>query len=468
MYPIHFSTIFNQNNLLKYIHSDKKNIKHIIDKLNHISNINNSLNGICQGLTHQYIAYENNHQGSQFIQQLNSVINLAKLDVPSDDPLQDANNQAWKQLSAHVAQQHAIDAIRLQANHEQSHYYFSQQTRLKRAHLAPKYPSETNWQYIECCLTALKNDIDMQKYYGISAAQECNLIRALYHKIKCGEKIILPEFNLLTPEINKKIKQGDSLTETEVKLFLQDAYKYCALVCEFDSTLFNVKSGLKYNKTESDFSYKNTQQSIVTATVQDIETFINAIIQNQQNCSISYSAHHHATAITIRYDPQNKRHSLSYFDPNEGVINLTSKQHLLDTLRILPKNTHIKNDGKIIETADIGKFIPIADPSNKLKLPDLEKEVEKLTKQLLVGKKTTLTLSNKNRLSFIEYDKKNDFLFLELKMEKECYQIISEYRSLNDTIKLIESTKSEYQCYQNKNIYIDWKGRIANRIAFNS
>lgn len=282
------------------------------------------------------------------------------------------------------------------------------------------------------------------------------------------KKIILPEFNLLTPEINKKIKQGDSLTETEVKLFLQDAYKYCALVCEFDSTLFNVKSGLKYNKTESDFSYKNTQQSIVTATVQDIETFINAIIQNQQNCSISYSAHHHATAITIRYDPQNKRHSLSYFDPNEGVINLTSKQHLLDTLRILPKNTHIKNDGKIIETADIGKFIPIADPSNKLKLPDLEKEVEKLTKQLLVGKKTTLTLSNKNRLSFIEYDKKNDFLFLELKMEKECYQIISEYRSLNDTIKLIESTKSEYQCYQNKNIYIDWKGRIANRIAFNS
>ncbi|EIU7555768.1 hypothetical protein LHV18_05050 [Providencia rettgeri] len=78
---LNYPVKFNQVNLLNFS-SDKKNIEQFANEIVTTSNIQYSRKGICLGLAHSYIAYENEGNGLAFIENLNQMLNVSKKELP--------------------------------------------------------------------------------------------------------------------------------------------------------------------------------------------------------------------------------------------------------------------------------------------------------------------------------------------------------------------------------------------------
>ncbi len=472
---LNYPTKFHQTNLLRFACSNKKTTEKFTDQIISTGNINLSIEGICVGLSHTYIAYENKGLGLEFIKHLNNVLNLAKLDIPSDNPIINYNNMAYRELAFEATKKYYLDALKLQINETKAIYYHQMCANLKKKTLPPKLPNETNQEYINYCLDINRNEKKMIEYHYINADIEREIINQLYEKIEKNIDVKAPELRKSCATIYDKIRHKKNLTADDTKLFLLDAYHHCAAFHEFKTTLFNINSGLTYDNNKPYDAYENTVHKWKSITKFNLINSINIAKRQNKDFFAIYGTHNHAMAITAKYDTKQKKHKFSFFEPNKGIIETNDLNKIIEVINQIPttiSNNIIKftnlteqEQEKIQIIGEVQLFEQSTHNNNRLDLHTItQKSEHSATKKLLAKNKITISMRNNAKLTFEHYYPENDELTLKLKIGRKVYRLYSELNNVNITIDLINASMNEYQKYKSNDVYIDWRGQILNRL----
>ena len=468
-YPLQFS----QNNLLAFT-SDNKNIEKFTDKIITTSNIRRSVDGICLGLSHCFIAYENEGNGLAFIQNINHVINASKGELVDEKNLKGYSNLAYQKCAVNTLKKYYLNALKLHIDHRHSAYYQYMSKNILNSNLPHQYPHETNLEYINHCLFQNKNDELMDYCYELNSDVEKQMVKDLYVKIEKNIMICHPEISKLPLNIQEKIRNDQALTIGEVKTFLNYAYLYCAAHYEHKVNNFNMLAGITYNSHHPNDSYENTAPKWKTVTRYELKKAINIATATNKNFTAIYGTNTHAMAITAIYHPINHIYQFSFFDPDEGLICTTDKSKLMKFIDHIPRNPpsniiKYANDREHEKLEPIGKILLLqTDKKNtrQLHLPMLtKKDIQIRTKKLLTQKKLSIFLKEGSPLTFSDYNPNNDELKLKLPLGKRIFTIYSELNDINQTVDLINNSMQEFPSYMGNDIYIDWKGQILNRLS---
>lgn len=470
-----YSTKFCQSELLQFACSNKETAARLADNIVCISNIYQSSEGICKGLAHAYIAYENNQLGSAFINLLNEALILANPPLAKHNLLENQITLAQKELAFKLIKKHYIDALKLQINHIKAHYYNQISKYISKIKFDEIKAGETNLDYITNCLIKYNSIFDMTNRYGLCFEEQQQVVTELYNKIKAGTPILSPEMLQTKKDIYTKIKEEQSLTSNEIKLFLKDAYHYCELLHELKTTEFNAKAGIIYNNYKPLNAYENIHHKQKMLSKYELKNEINRTVALKKDFFTLYVSKNHAMAFTAKYIERTDAFSFSFFEPNKGVMTTHNKSEFLDIINNIDMDNHdskitsiykhpIEKDKETI----IGKQFPLQkDTKNpqRLTLQTIQhKDIHILAKTQLVKDKIAITLNNESKLTFINYAPLNDELTLSLSLGNRIFTIYSELNDLNKTREIINDSLHEWLNYIGENIYIDWKGQILNRL----
>ncbi|MCG9950685.1 hypothetical protein I6L81_18770 [Providencia rettgeri] len=469
---LNYPVKFNQVNLLNFS-SDKKNIEQFANEIVTTSNIQYSRKGICLGLAHSYIAYENEGNGLAFIENLNQMLNVSKNELPDKKKQNSYSDLAYQTHSFATLKNHFLNALKLQFNYTKSSHYKIMAKEILDTELPYRHPYETNLEYINHYLYLNKNDELLDNYSGLNSDTERLMINDFYLKIAKNVTVNQPEMPKFPEDIQNKIIKDQTLTDDEMQIFLHYAFVYCAAQYEFKTTQFNILAGITYHNNKPNNSYENIEQKWRFITRYELKKAISITVFKKEDFFAIYAAQKHATAITAKYQPTNNNYQFSFFEPNKGVFYTSDKNKLMGVIDQLPidsptsivKYANLNEQEKLQPIGYIQLFQTEKDNTHRLNLQtSSKKDVQKQAKEVLAQKKVSTSLKNGNKLVFIDYNPLNDELTLSLPLGKRTFTIYSELNDIDTTIDLINASMHEYPTYKENDIYIDWKGQILNRL----
>ena len=474
-----YSIPFDQGDLMNYVYKNKDVMKKLGNQLKSISNISEICKeGMCRGLAHTFAAYEINGLGAESINQLNNCLQPVSLTKSPYKQIEKYAQKSFNECISKILISRCTDIFNLQINQMPYIFYEDMANNVNSLKLPAKSQGIENLEYIMLCLDNNKNEKERRDSYNIEHETERKIIYDFYQKIELGFENPIPETLKADPIIYKKIQDKINLTESEIKLFLKDAYYYCGLHYSCETAMFNANVGIAYYKNSLPLSYNNIAlKKIFNITLQKLEDYLSYMECNKKSSALIFSRNCHAMTISGRYDVQKKHYIFSFFEPNKGLLQTDDKTQLIKLIEIISKDhstfpfTFTANfpfiQKELISQA-IGNVLLLEkrnEHSKKLYLPSInKKEIQFLTKKYLAENKIDISIYNGVKLKFVDYYPENDELTLKLIMGGKTYTLYSELNDINKTIDLINASMDEYQKYKNQDIYIDWKGQILNRL----
>ncbi|MGG4661870.1 hypothetical protein [Providencia vermicola] len=488
---INYTIPFCQDYLCDHIPNNKTIMNKLSNQLKNVSNITQSCKeGICHGLALTFAAYEMHGLGAKSINQLNQCLNPVPPTISHNKNVQAYAKQAYLIETSNLLASRCTDIFNLQMNINRYGIYYELANKNNSLDLPNRLENITDIEYITSLLEIQKKINDDRQAYRPNIEIEKKLIQELYQKIESGLDIPVPNAFKIKPNICKKIQNKEKLTQQEIKLFLTHAYLYCALYFEYEAAIFNFNSGIIHNNDFPPFSHENTIPPLNNITLQELTNTVDYYKKNKQNFALIYGKNCHSMTINGRYNSQKDEYIFSFFEPNDGLIQSNNQSEFLKLITpivkaftTLPVITHIAPPFTVAFTypAIIPFFQETLNPevigkvsvlhksrydTKQTMLPVLNiKNIQNSTKTMLVNDKITINLQNNSKLTFENYYKENNELTLRLSRGNDSYTIYSELNDIDVTIDLIRASMDEYPKYRSKNIYIDWKGQILNRLS---
>lgn len=320
-YPIKFC----QNDLLNYVDKNAPLISKLAQQLKNISNITYACkNGTCQGLSHTFAAYEMNGLGSESLHQLKNCLNPF---IPSTSPYKKINKcveEAYSQCISNLLAERCTDIFDIQINHYQ--YCDYNDLYNNPINTVPKPEGITNIEYIIRCLEENNKNMyskNIENYVNPDINIEKNIAHDLYNKIRFGNKTPTPRQYKAEQSLYNKIQKDKTINPNEIHSFIKEIYAYCMLHYASETALFNLNSGITIDNCYSPLSYINVEPNWESVSFKQLEELITKERLKKQDIAIIYSLNNHAMAICGKYYPQKQTYLFSFFEPNDGLIQLS-------------------------------------------------------------------------------------------------------------------------------------------------
>ncbi|WP_374445717.1 hypothetical protein [Providencia sp.] len=466
-YPIEF----RQNDLLNYIYKNDPLISKLAQQLKNISNITYACkNGVCQGLSHTFAAYEMDGLGAESLHQLKNYLSPL---IPSTSAYKEINKcveEAYSKCISNLLAERCTDIFDVQINQYQYYGYNDLYNNYNTVYTEPKPENITNIEYIIKCLEENNKSMHSKNgvpYFKPDISIEKNIAYDLYNKIRCGNKTPTPRKYKAEQSLYDKIQKDKDITPNEMQSFIKEIYAYCILHYASETALFNLNSGVTIDNRCSPLSSINVEPNWESVSFKQLEELITEKSLKKQDIAIIYSSNNHAMAICGKYYPQKQGYLFSFFEPNYGLMQSSDIKKFIDFLKqvISPKITlPIACTQKIKTDVTIGyirKLQKTRTYSKKMKLPQINyKELQFKIKKQLAENKASIDLDKSTKLIFEQYSQGNNKLTMKLKKERDTFTIYSTLCDIHSTIALITNSINKVPLLTSANICINSLGKI--------
>ncbi len=324
---------FMQYNLYNYINAPKN--KSFFTNIMTEYGINHSKSaGYCYGLANEFLIYNIDDKGADYIQQLNYLYDITSYDRVGLSAIDKARYDALKMHAQVLLNEYIYDFIKIQAirdNSLRNRDYFDGLTydKINNRMFGDYFNDIIDKNLKKATKVNEKNKIYYQYIYESQKIKFKEYINALYankdfFNTKEGE---VSSSDPIFLKLKEKFIRGNLLLES--KYSVSDAHFFIDSISEsinrdnyLKLELTNNQRGIKGNNIHQNYSF-NTLEGTTVKRFKDV--IIAHTAKNKTPLYYQLILGNHAVVISAKYNNKNQSWEYSFFDPNSGVTTINKQ-----------------------------------------------------------------------------------------------------------------------------------------------
>ncbi|HHR6130154.1 TPA: hypothetical protein ACS72K_001759 [Providencia alcalifaciens] len=460
-----FSIPFQQEPIVNYIATNIPNL--FQNKLVKVSNISPIQAGVCRGLSTCFLMHENNHRGTQYIENINESFDTLTHYEEPQDTLDEYLLNLTRQIKLTEFNVLIHQAINEQIDYGNATELNNLLLDINDFTLREINAEEKNIAYLINLLQApeiaqrLNGPDTFLSDYDFPA--NINFyINKILNKSNT-ENLYLSNENI--EKINEKLSNKKPLTINDAKLILTSFIRYEVEKITLISAARKVRFGLINDNSYTLEDRHNTNQDGELKTLSQIELDIDESIKNNDYYYCLLASLNHCMAISAHRCDQ--KVTYKFFDPNEGVLISEDSYTFFNQLSQIFNEFNINGEtersyaGQI--RLNVRSIQKKTDSHNRIKLFSLtNNEIQDNIKKSLIKNKIEVALSENFKMKLKHHDSINNETQLSIIGLKKKWNI---YSTETDVEKMILTIAEKLPLIKNKksNLFIDKYGEIHNR-----